>query len=167
VTAGEHPLKAIDAAYVEKAVEKAAHYRLLNWPEEAESICLDVLAVRPDHQKALEILVLALADQFITSGKAPRVQMARDVATRITDAYERVYLQGIIHEREGRAHLARGIHGGFAYESFRDAMDAYEQALELARPGNQEAALRWNSCARTIERERLEPPPDDPVHGIE
>jgi hypothetical protein len=167
VSAGEHPLKSIDAAFVEKAVEKAAHYRLLNWPEEAESICLDVLAVKPDHQKALEILVLALADQFITSGKAPRVQQAKDTAAKLADEYERVYLEGIIHEREGRAHLARGIHGGFAYECFRDAMDSYEKALGLAMAGNQEAALRWNSCARTIERERLEPPPDEPVHGIE
>ena len=165
--AGEHGLKAIDAAYIEKAVEKAAHYRLLNWPEEAESICLDVLAARPDHQKALEILVLSLADQFITSGKAPRVQQAKDTVAKIADEYERVYLEGIIHEREGRAHLARGIHGGFAYECFRDAMDSYEKALGLARPGNQEAALRYNSCARTIEREKLERAPDEPVHGIE
>lgn len=154
---GEHPLKAIDGAYLEKAVEKAAHYRLLNWPEEAESICLDVLAVRAAHQKALEILVLALADQFLESGKAPRIQQARDTAAKITDPYERTYLEGIIHEREGRAHLSRGFHGGFAYECFRDAMVSYEAALKLAPAGNQEAALRYNSCVRTIERERLEP----------
>lgn len=171
MTAGERPhslrLREIDAAFLETALEKAAHYRLLNWPEEAESICLDVLAAAPDHPKALELLVLALADQFITSGKAPRVQQARETLARITDPYERVYLQGIVHEREGRAHLARGFHGGFAYECFRDAMDSYEKALKVAPPGNQEAALRWNSCARTIEREKLEPPPDEPVHGLE
>lgn len=153
----EHPLKPIDPAYLEKAVEKAAHYRLLNWPEEAESICLDVLAVSPEHPKALEILVLALADQFLESGKAPRIQQAKEMAAKIRDEYERTYLEGIIHEREGRAHLSRGFHGGFAYECFRDAMQCYEKALSLAKPGNQEAALRYNSCVRTIERERLEP----------
>lgn len=156
-------LKHLDQGYVPKALEKAERYRLLNWPEEAESICLDVLDAVPGHQKAIELLVLALADQFLDQGDAPRVKEAMTWTTKLTDGYERVYLEGIIHEREGRAHLIRGFNPSFAYEAFRDAMEAFERAEKLAPPGNQEAALRYNSCARTIQREKLEPRPADTV----
>ena len=62
--------------------------------------------------------------------------------------------------------LARG-NQVFVVEEAVGSRRASDKALGLARPGNQEAALRYNSCARTIERETLEPPPDEPVHGIE
>ncbi len=157
----------IDAAYVPGALEKAERYRLLNWPQEAESICLDVLAVDPDNQRAIEILVLALADQFLEQGRAPRAKQAKASVKKIVDEYERAYLSGIIHEREGRAHLTRGFDTSFAYESFRDAMECYQEAQRKAAPGNQEAVLRYNSCVRTIERERLEPRDEDPVSLLE
>src|SRR5262249_34236875 len=57
-------LKQISRAAVPAAVAKAEHYRLLNEPEQAESICHDVLAVEPEHQPALMTLLLALTDQF-------------------------------------------------------------------------------------------------------
>ena len=160
-------LKPIDAGYLARAIEKAERYRLLNWPQEAESICLDILAVEGDNQQAIEILVLALADQFLEQGRAPRAKQAREWVKKIADDYERAYLSGIIHEREGRAHLTRGFDTSFAYESFRDAMECYEQAQRQAEPGNQEAVLRYNSCVRTIERERLEPRDEDPVPMLE
>lgn len=150
-------LKHLDQSYLPQALEKAAHYRLLNWPDEAESICLDVLDVEPDNQKAIEVLVLALADQFLDQGNAPRVKQAIGWAGKIVDEYERTYLTGIIHEREGRAHLIRGFHGSFAYECFHDAMEWFDKAIALAPTGNQEAALRYNSCVRTIESHKLEP----------
>ena len=154
-------LKPLDKAYLPAALEKAERYRLLNWPQEAESICLDILAVDPDNQTAIEMLVLALADQFLEQGRAPRTKQAKQWVKKVSSDYERAYLMGIIHEREGRAHLTRGFDTSFAYECFRDAMESYEQAQKQATPGNQEAVLRWNSCARTIERERLEPRPED------
>ena len=154
-------LKHIQASYVAKALDKAAHYRLLNWPEEAESICLDVLDADANNQKAIELLVLALADQFLEQGNAPRVKQATKWAAKIADEYERTYLTGIIHEREGRAHLIRGFHGSFAYECFRDAMEWFDKAEKLAEAGNSEAALRYNSCVRTIEHHKLEARPDE------
>jgi tetratricopeptide (TPR) repeat protein len=160
-------LKPIDEGYLPRALEKAERYRLLNWPQEAESICLDVLAVDPDNQRAIEILVLALADQFLEQGRAPRAKQAKQWVKKIASEYERAYLSGIIHEREGRAHLTRGFDTSFAYESFRDAMECYEEAQRKAEPGNQEAVLRHNSCVRTIERERLEPRDEDPVALLE
>jgi len=43
-----------------------------------------------------------------------------------------------------------------AYDGFREAMECFEHADRL-RPGHVDAILRWNSCARTIDSERLEP----------
>ena len=48
-------LKRITSSAVPAALEKAERYRLLNEPQEAESICRDVLAVEPHNQAALAI----------------------------------------------------------------------------------------------------------------
>lgn len=157
----EFELKPIDESYLVKALEKAEHYRLLNWPEEAESICLDVLHTDDDNQRAIQVLVLALSDLFAQPGSAPRVKQAKGWVAKVQDAYLKTYLTGIIHEREGRAHLSRGFHGSFAYECFHDAMKWYQKAEALQPAGNQEAALRFNSCVRTIEREKLQPRDDE------
>jgi len=61
-------LKAIAPEAVASALEKAKRYRLLNEPDEAESICLDILAVVPDHQEALILRLLALTDKFVDEG---------------------------------------------------------------------------------------------------
>jgi hypothetical protein len=37
-----------------------------------------------------------------------------------------------------------------AYDEFRAAMECYEQAEPLRPAGNDEARLRWNTCARTL-----------------
>jgi hypothetical protein len=60
--------KTITPAGVKEANNKAERYRFLNQPEEAESICLDVLAVDPQNQLAWRNLGLAITDQF--TGKA-------------------------------------------------------------------------------------------------
>ena len=57
-------LKQLNKDAIPAALEKAERYRLLNEPGEAESICLDVLAVDPDNQRAIITLLLALTDRF-------------------------------------------------------------------------------------------------------
>ena len=57
-------LKPITREAIPGALAKAERYRLLNEPEEAESICLDILVIEPDNQVALVMLLLALTDQF-------------------------------------------------------------------------------------------------------
>jgi tetratricopeptide (TPR) repeat protein len=148
----EHPaFKVISTDAVPKAVEKAEHYRLLNDPEQAESICLDVLAVEPHHQVALRVLVLAMTDQFGTPRGAADVKRARAFVTRLTDEYERAYYTGLICERQGRAYLARTA-GSLAYGPFREAMEWYEKAERIRPSGNDDAILRWNTCARILAR---------------
>jgi hypothetical protein len=148
--------KVISPDAVAKAVEKAEHYRLLNDPEQAESICLDVLAVEPNDQRALRVLVLAMTDQFASPRGISGVQSVRAFLGRLTDEYERAYYTGLVCERQARAYLGRTA-GSLAYAPFREAMEWYEKAERIRPPGNDDAILRWNSCARTMRRERLEP----------
>ena len=76
---------------------------------------------------------------------------------RLRDEYERAYYTGIVFERETRSYLRRkNVVRSAAYDGFRHAMEWYERAGEL-RPGDVDCVLRWNSCVRAIESERLEP----------
>ncbi len=51
-------IKALSQEAIPEALQMAERYRLLNEPDEAESICLDILAVDPNHQEALITLLL-------------------------------------------------------------------------------------------------------------
>jgi len=151
-----------------RALEKAERYRLLNEPVEAESICLDVLAVDPQSRQALIVLLLALTDQF-EEGTSDALQRAREVLPRLRDEYERAYYAGIICERRAKARLKHGgLGAGYAaYEALQEAMRWYEKAEALRPPGNDDAVLRWNTCVRILQRrhdlraapvDRSEPP---------
>lgn len=154
-------LKRITADGIPHAMEKAERYRLLNDPVQAESICHDVLAVDADNQDALRCLILSLTDQFSASGAASAAREARAYIVKLGDEYERAYYSGLVHERETRAFLHRkNVVRSAAYDGFRHAMEWYERAEGL-RPGNVDAVLRWNSCVRAIERERLGPAEDE------
>ena len=151
-------LKKISPDGIPHALERAERYRLLNEPAQAESIYRDVLAVDGDNQTALRALILALTDQFGAHGAAGTAREARDHIVQLDDEYDRAYYTGIVYERETRAYLERkNVVRSAAYDGFRHAMEWYERAEGLRPPGNVDAILRWNSCVRAIERERLEP----------
>ncbi len=145
-------LKTLSQEGVQLALEKAHRYRLLNEPSDAESICLDVLAVESDNKEALVSLLLALTDQI--EDRSDAVVKAREVLPRLTSEYERAYYAGIIEERRGKAQLKRGAPGvgPVVYDSLQQAMAFYEKAESMRPPGNDDAILRWNACARIIER---------------
>jgi hypothetical protein len=151
-------LKKISADGIPHAMEKAERYRLLNDPVQAESICHDVLAVDSDNQDALRCLILSLTDQFNAGSSAGPAREARAHIVKLADEYERAYYSGLVYERETRAFLHRkNVVRSAAYDGLRHAMEWYERAEVLRPPGNVDAILRWNSCVRAIERERLEP----------
>jgi hypothetical protein len=157
-----YQLKPLSKGAVPAALEKAERYRLLNEPGEAVSICQDVLAVEPDHQAALVILLLALTDQLT---EEPGVAAAaQTVARSLQDEYERLYYSGIIAERSAKAHLVRsGVSPEGVYEWLADAMDCYERAERLRPAGNDDAILRWNACARLLrDHPNLRPSPERP-----
>jgi hypothetical protein len=154
-------LKSISVQSIPEALAKVERYRLLNEPKLAESICLDILAVVPDHQQALISLLLARTDQFQTSVNA---KAAQEILARITGDYERAYYAGIIWERMGNARIHRGSPGGasVAYHALREAMGHFEKAIKFAKPGNDAAVLRWNTCARVImQNPNIRPSPDE------
>jgi hypothetical protein len=142
-------LKSISEQSIPQALTKVERYRLLNEPSLAESICLDILAIVTDHQQALISLLLARTDQFQSHDHA---KAAREVLAQIKGNYERAYYEGIIWERLGNARIRNGGAGAgaSAYHALREAMDHYEKAMNFAIPGNDDAILRWNTCARMI-----------------
>lgn len=144
-------LKTLSKSAVPAALAQAQRYRLLNEPAEAESICLDVLRVDPDNQDALVTLILSYTDQF-PDGAARPAAAAEKAAARLTDAYKRNYYSGIIRERRGKAVLKQDRPGAgrSAQEWLRDAMRCYEKAEAIRPEENDEALLRWNTCARIL-----------------
>ena len=163
-------LKPLSLDAVPAALAKAEHYRLLNEPEEAESICIDVLDVDPDNQHALIQLLLARTDQ-LDQGSPNTLKRAREVLPRLEGEYERAYYGGLICERQAKALLQRrGKRSGFvAYEWFQYALEQYEQAIEAHSSDNTDATLRWNTCVRIIERHpHCVPAPEESAElGIE
>jgi hypothetical protein len=160
-------LKPIAEAAIPRALEKAERYRLLSDPEQAESICLDILAVDPDNQPALVVLILSVTDQFRRNGTTG-VHKAREYVGRLIDAYQRHYYEGLVWEREARACLRQPMGSGFAYEGFRSAMACYERADALSpADDDDEAILRWNACVRSIQRVKLEPPAPEVEQPLE
>jgi hypothetical protein len=134
-------LKPISAAGVSEALERAERYRLLSEPSLAESICLDVLDVEQENQRALVTLLLALTDQF---GHGAAVGQARELLPRLKGDYEQRYYAGIIWERSAHAQLRKGApNASFsAYEGFLQAIDCYERATPMRPTGNDDAILR-------------------------
>jgi hypothetical protein len=147
--------KMISRAGVPAALEKAQRYRLLQEPRAAESICLDILAVDPGNQQAHVLRVLAVSDQLVDE-LSSGLRRARDLLPGIEDAYRRRYYEGILCERYAMAKLKQGAPGAAetTYEWLRKAMDAYEQAEAMRPAGNDEAILRWNTCARILAQNR-------------
>ena len=145
-------LKPLQPEAVSAALARAERYRLLNEPSEAESICLDVLAIEPDNQGARIMLLLALTDQFHEASGAHKT--ARDVLVGLTSDYDRAYYAGIIAERRAKAQFARAgaAAGAGVYDWLTEAMQHFERAEAIRPPGNDDARLRWNACVRFIQR---------------
>ena len=141
-------LKRLPEGSVGGALEKADHYRELNQPEEAESICRDVLDVAPDNVEALRLLGLALTDRFPTAWMTT-FDEAQAIFARLPSEYERAYYAGIAWERFGKAQLEQGQTHNAAH-AFEEALTHFERAEKLAPPGTPEPILRWNRCVRLL-----------------
>lgn len=145
----EFKLKTISPEGIDAALSKAEVYRFLNEPEEAESICHDVLAIQPGHQLALRLLGLALTDQF-TGGTSDRYSDAVNAFQQLSDAYEQFYYTGLLYERRAKAQLQAGRPPHTLTVLLQEAMHCYEEAERIRPTGNDDAILRWNRCARLL-----------------
>jgi hypothetical protein len=146
----ELTLKSISHAGIGAAIAKAERYRYLNEPEEAESICRDILAVEPTHQLAQRILGLAITDQF-TGGVHDRFAEALTIFNSLDEQYARMYYTGILHERHAKAQLAVGRPAQSVAAEFEEAMNCFERAEKIRPAGNDESILRWNRCVRLLQ----------------
>ena len=146
--------KPISRDGIPSALAKAERYRLLNEPGEAESICLDVLQIEPDNQDALVTLVLALTDQFREHPSQGLAGRAEGLVARLFDPYDQAYYAGIVHERRAKAALQReSFHSSASAAGWlHEALACFERAEALKPAHNDDAVLRWNACARLLQR---------------
>jgi hypothetical protein len=147
-------LKPISSDSLGGALAKAERYRLLHEPEEAESICRDILAVAPGSREALVTLILALTDQI---GHDPNAfKRAIDMIDYLQTPYDRAYYTGIAWERRAKARHRGSGQGAnsYVYDWILKAMDLFEQAEPLRPPENDDARLRWNACVRYLDHHR-------------
>jgi tetratricopeptide (TPR) repeat protein len=146
----EYKLKYISQAGIAEAIAKVELYRSLNEPEEAESICRDILTIEPQHQLALRLLGLALTDQF-TGGASDRYREAEQIFQQLNDPYERLYYAGILYERRAKAQLNAGLPPHALLPLFEQALRSFAEAEKLRPAGNDDAILRWNRCVRLLQ----------------
>jgi hypothetical protein len=156
-------LKSLSADAIPMALAKADRYRLLNEPLQAESICLDILAIDSENQQALIILLLAMTDQISHGHKLGEIEPSQVIA-RLTSEYDRAYYSGIVDERRAKAALdQRESHSGFvAHDLLTTAMVHYERAAKLRPAGNDDALLRWNTCVRLMKSHGVKARTDEP-----
>ena len=143
-------IKRISTAGIDEAIAKAELYRSLNEPEEAESICRDILAIESLHQRALRLLGLALTDQF-TGQRSDRYRETEQIFQQLQDPYERLYYTGILCERRAKAQLNAGQPPLSVFALFEQALCSFSEAEEIRPAGNDDAILRWNRCVRLLQ----------------
>jgi tetratricopeptide (TPR) repeat protein len=144
-----YQLKRLSPKVLGAALERANHYRDLNQPEEAESICRDILDVDPKHQDALKTLGLALTDRFPSHWHSLFEETVR-VFDELTSEYDRVYYHAVAWERLAKAHLDHNQAHNAAH-AFEHALLLYQRAQELA-PDAADPVLRWNRCVRALQQ---------------
>src|SRR6516164_3798787 len=143
-------LKPISKAGIPEDIAKVDLYRSLNEPEEAESICRDILAVDAKHQSALRLLGLAITDQF-AGEVSDRWGEAQESFNQLSDPYERIYYTGLLHERRAKAQLRAGRLPHTLTPLFEEALNCFAEAEKIRPPGNDDAILRWNRCVRLLQ----------------
>jgi hypothetical protein len=146
-------LKPLSREGIPGALAKAERYRLINEPWQAESICRDILAIDPANREARVALVLALTDQF---PQGIGTHEAMDQIASLTEEYDRLYYTGIVRERQARALFRQTDFRSddTVYTLLSYAMEWYSKAEQIRPPGNDDALLRWNACARFLNRHR-------------
>jgi tetratricopeptide (TPR) repeat protein len=151
----EYALKSISKAGIPEATAKAELYRYLNEPEEAESICRDILAIEPQQQLALRLLGLSITDQF-TGRPTDRYRQAEEIFQRLADPYERFYYAGLLYERRAKAQIMTGQPPHTLRPLFEKALKCFGDAEKIRPAKNDDAILRWNRCVRILQSPAFE-----------
>jgi hypothetical protein len=145
-------LKTISKSGIGEAIAKAELYRYLNEPEEAESICRDILVADSSHMLARRTLGLTITDQF-TGGAGDRYAEAETLFQSLSDAYERQYYTGLALERRVKAQLRAGRAPHTLLPLLERALQCFGEAEKIRPASNDDAILRWNRCVRLLQSE--------------
>jgi hypothetical protein len=143
-------LKTISKSGIAEAIAKAELYRYLNEPEEAESICRDILGADPTHALGLRTLGLTITDQF-TGESTDRYAEVERIFQSLKDPYERHYYTGLLCERRVKAQLRAGRAPHTLLPLLERALECFAEAERIHPPGNDDAILRWNRCVRMLQ----------------
>jgi tetratricopeptide (TPR) repeat protein len=146
----ELKLKPIHLESIAAALAKAELYRNLNEPEEAESICHDILAIQPNNQAALRLIGLAITDLF-TGDVSDRYEEVENFFRQLSDPYEQIYCLGLLYERRAKAQMRVGRPTQTLVQLFEEAMRHFAEAEKIRPTDNDESILRWNRCVRLLE----------------
>jgi hypothetical protein len=146
----QHQLKSISKAGIPEAIAKVELYRYLNEPEEAESICRDILAIDPEQQLARRMLGLSITDQFLGI-TGDRYEECRSIFQSLRDPYERFYYTGLFLERRAKAQLRTGCAAHILLPLVEEALHNFAEAEKIRPIGNDDSILRWNRCVRLLE----------------
>ena len=141
--------KPIPLETVPAALKQAHHYRLLNEPALAESICRDIVAVDVENEVAWITLLLSLTDQF-DEKYTHALESAKDALEHMASDFHRFYYEGIIYERWARAQIKKSVPLETIESWMRNAMRLYDQSNDLAPHDDPHPLLRWNTCARFL-----------------
>jgi hypothetical protein len=144
-------LKTISKSGIGEAIAKAELYRYLNEPEEAESICRDILVADPNHMLGLRTLGLTITDQF-TGAPTDRYAEVEKIFQSLKEPYERNYYTGLLCERRVKAQLGAGRAPHTLLPLLERALQCFAEAERAHPPGNDDAILRWNRCVRLLQR---------------
>jgi tetratricopeptide (TPR) repeat protein len=146
----QHQLKSISKAGIPEAIAKVELYRYLNEPEEAESICRDILSIDPEQQLARRLLGLSITDQFLGIS-SDRYEEGRSIFQELRDPYERLYYTGLLLERRAKAQLRVGCAAHILLPLVEEALHCFAEAEKIRPAGNDDSILRWNRCVRLLE----------------
>jgi tetratricopeptide (TPR) repeat protein len=155
-------LKPLAKDAIPNALERAIHYRFLNEPGQAISICLDILDADSNNQDAIKTLILARTDKFGTTQHAGLAELKK-LIDKLDSEYEQYYYSGLVSERLAKSVLNRTTPRVkyIAWGHIQEALVHYQKAESRAHDDeNEETTLRWNACVRMINEFHLEPAPD-------
>src|ERR1700676_3798135 len=141
----QHQLKSISKAGIPEAIAKVELYRSLNEPEEAESICRDILAIEPEQQLARRMLGLSITDQFLGIA-GDRYEECRSIFQSLRDPYERFYYTGLFLERRAKAQLRTGCAAHILLPLIEEALHCFSEAEKTRPIGNNESYPPGTLC---------------------
>ncbi len=150
-------LKSLSREAIPAALEKAERYRLLNEPAEAESICLDILETDPENQTGAHHAP-ARVDRSLQQG----LRGERHAGESVAGADQGRIRARLLRRDSGRA-AGQGETGAGTVRArvITPTTNCAKRCGSLRRrrkirpPGNDDALLRWNTCARMMEKNKL------------